>query len=199
MENNHVRVLRELSLKSPRTAMELADAVGAWRHTTLHLGAVRVNAILDVERRRGHVSREGYAESSYHNVRAFLWKITPAGQAWLEEGSWEQRGKVTAERKARWALRSAQSSALIEYLDREARAHGWGMDTPVPERKAAIQAMHEVGCTLQSIADVFGISREYVRLILRGYLVRNGQKEPVGSSGLLRREARMVWARKGNS
>jgi hypothetical protein len=199
METNHVRVLRELSRKSPQTSMELADAVGAWRHTTLHRGAIRVNAILGVERERGHVSREGFADSGYHGIRAFLWKITPAGQAWLDEGSWKLRGTMAAERKARWAMTTAHSNALIEYLDREARAHGWDMDTPAPQRKTAIQEMHEMGCTLQSMGDIFGISREYVRLILQGYMMRNGTKLPVGSSGLTRRKGHLAWIEKENS
>jgi len=196
VENNHVRVLKALSLKSPRTSRELADAVGAWPGRTPHLAAVRVNAILDVEQRRGHVARAGFTRSNYKNVHAFLWKITPAGQAWLEAEPWTQRGRNLSARKARAIRNRAWDSALIEYLDREARAHDWSHETPAAERKAAICQMRAMGCTLQAIADVFGITGEYVRLIQQGHMVRNGKSIPVGSDSLTRREGHLVFTEK---
>jgi len=186
MENNHVRVLRALARKSPQTSMKLAAAAGAWSRRTPHYGAVRVNDILSVELGRGRVARAGITRSSHNNVPTFLWEITPAGQAWLEEESWTWHSTRTAERQERCAMTMAQRSALIEYLDREARARGWGMDTPVAERRAAIFAMREMGCTLQAIGDIFGITREYVRLILQGHMKRAGRIIPVGSTGTLR-------------
>jgi hypothetical protein len=195
METNHIRVLKELARKSPRTSRSLAEAVGAWKQPHPR-GMVRVNAILTAEARRGHTRTVGKVPSSYNNTPAFLWEITPAGREWLDAGTWKvdhSHAAMSAEQERRRAHRSA----LLEHLDREARINDWGMDTSVEERRAAIIAMRELGCSLQAVGDVFGITAEYARLIVIGSQKRGGVEMPLGKSGKVNRRGH--WVRLENT
>jgi len=186
MGTNHTRVLKVLAAGGPRIARDIAAGTGAWPGIDPHFAAVRVNAILKAEAARGHVRQSGTTRSRYHNVTAFLWDITPAGRVRLEEKP------LRPGRNARVSMNAAWSSALVEHLDREARIHDWGTETSAHDRKAACISMRGLGCTLQSIADVFGVSREYIRLILRGYQVRGDTNLPIGTSGKVLREGHLV-------
>jgi hypothetical protein len=152
---------------------------------------VRVNAILATEARRGHVRTAGKVPSSYNNTPAFLWEITPAGREWLAAGTWKADRSRAGIRQAQ-ELARARRSALLEHLDREARINDWGMDTPVEERRAAIIAMRELGCSLQAVGDVFGITAEYARLIVIGSQKRGGREIPLGTSGKVNRRGHWV-------
>lgn len=194
METNHVKILKVLAAsKTPMLSRQISAATGAWAQLPPIRGQVRTNSILLTEAGYGHVRRAGVDKQRYHNTPAYLWEITPAGREWLDCGQWKLRGVLTAERGRKVAMNSARNGALLEHLDREARIHDWGPETSASDRRKAIREMRDLGCTLQSIADVFGITREYVRLILLGYQKRaNGQRQAIGVSGKVNRKGRWV-------
>lgn len=183
METNHVKILKELAVRSPQTSRQLSDTVGAWDDKPPERGPVRVNQILITEAGYGRVRRAGVSRDAYHNTPAFLWELTCAGQEWIDSGDWRHRGRVSVVRAERSAYSRAHRSALIEHLDREARAHDWGPESTAAERRRAIIEMHDLGCTLQAIGDVFGVTREAIRLILVGYKKQHGRTILVGKTG----------------
>lgn len=179
-EPTHVRLLRVLAGKSPQTSKQIAVAAGLADIRTPHRASVYANTVLNIELERGHTRKAGIVRSEYHNVPTILWEITPAGHEYLGGASWTWASTAKEERAGRWSLAIAQRRALVEHLDRESCLHGWGPGTPAPERRDAIVAMRGSGCTLQSLADTFGITREYVRLIAAGRYRRGDQWVSVG-------------------
>ncbi len=130
-----------------------------------HLLAKTRNALV-VHQRHGRVRQAGFAHGSYNNSRSILWKITPAGRTWLRindpEKVAERRAAVRAAADER-ASRQENCKRLIQEAEKE-----YGPGTAPSIRREVSRLLRAEGCTLQSIADIFGVTRELIRVDCRG-------------------------------
>lgn len=117
---------------------------------------------LAIHEHHGRVRRIGYAYGTYNNARSIVWKITPMGRSWLLINAPE---KVAARREANRAIAAdrARRKANCERLLEEAR-ESFGKGTPAVTRRQVSRLLRAEGCTLQSIADIFGVTRELIRV-----------------------------------
>lgn len=148
------------------TSAELADAVGLWPDAPRINRQSRVNAALRAMQARGQVDVAG-VRRVYNNIPSHLWGITQRGIDELGK-PWPPPPTRTflyrrelAERKAA----KAESAVLIAaYVDDMKWRLELDAATPVPLRRAAILDLRRHGATLAQCAQVFGISREQVRV-----------------------------------
>lgn len=107
----------------------------------------------------------------YHNVPTYRWFITSAGVHYLaigmDAGIRRQR-REQAERQyaVEEAHRKLVSDALTEAYDKYDPE-----TTDRCERDQVMRKLREQGCTLHDIGQVFGVTRERVRQILKGYRI----------------------------
>jgi hypothetical protein len=137
-----------------------------------------VNTILQDRLGRGWVKRSERMEPSsyYNNVPVWRWFITPAGIEHAKEGP---PGVQAAERRARQEqLRTSYQAKVIRRQELAAQAirEGYGPQSSAYERAAKVYELRAQELTLQQIGDVFGITRETVRVILNS----TGQPPAVG-------------------
>jgi DNA-binding MarR family transcriptional regulator len=135
---------------------------------TLNLRNTRINTVLHVFERNGHV-RRGHLEYDVTDGRrrAYRWYITPGGLEYLNGGMKNGRTVRRMEREAR--IR-AENAAYRQRVDEAAdtAAEKYGPRTPPCERERAILRLRDAGVTLQEIGDIFCLSRERVRQIEKG-------------------------------
>jgi len=167
LEPRPIRILRALAdaslqtLSTPALVGRLAEGIQPNQRALSWYGR-----ILRSHEERGLVQRAGTAAAAYNNVPSILWRITPAGRAWLRDCD------MAAAQAAQWAAEQAERdaqtariAALREEAADEATAK-YGPGTPASVRRAAVPALREVGLTLERIGVIFGVSRKQIRLDL---------------------------------
>jgi hypothetical protein len=136
-------------------------------HDTLQRRMCVVNQVLYRLRHRQRVIR-GPKEPTkyYHRVPTYRWFITPAGVHYLATGM--EKGA----RQARWEQAERKRAELAEYrrhladLLTEAYDRIDPQTAPKCERERVMRELRTAGCTLESIGEVFGVTRERVRQVL---------------------------------
>jgi hypothetical protein len=174
---------RELISGSPRVLeimRILADAGDAgecapdiarrFTHMSVQRRNSRVNQYLNQLRPRGYVRRcESHEPSHYYNnVRMFRWFITPAGREYLASGGFSAVMAVAQERR-----QLSEAAAQVHEAQRQqviAAAPALVRNLP-PDCKTAraelIIKLRSRNLRLHEIGEVFSISRERVRQIIR--------------------------------
>jgi len=110
----------------------------------------------------GHVERAGRAPNG-RGRPAIIWRITPAGRGWLDEHDNAPALAAAAAAQAQRQTQQAQRTATERdrALD-EARAT-FNRQTPRTSRKRVAHQLRDLGCTLDQIGAVFGVSKERIR------------------------------------
>jgi predicted ArsR family transcriptional regulator len=94
---------------------------------------------------------------------AILWRITPAGRAWLDEHDQAQARAAAAAAEAQRKTEQAQHAATErDHALDKARAT-FNRQTPRASRKRAAHQLRDLGATLDQIGAVFHISKERIR------------------------------------
>jgi len=139
-----------------------ANGGGGHQSKELQRLLAKTRNALVVHQRHGRVRQSGFAYGSYQNSRSIIWKITPKGRAWLNlnepEKVAERRAATRAAAKDRTARRES-----CEQLIQEAKKE-YGPGTAPPIRREVSRLLRAEGCTLQSIADIFDVTRELIRV-----------------------------------
>lgn len=143
-----------LSLSTPELARETAADVQPWR-----AALARCGGLLRYQEALGHVRQAGTVRGAYRNVPAIAWQITDDGRQWLDER--EQALTVKAEQPAR----NMRAEAKRAWHLKEARA-SYDRSAPRPVRKQVAHQLRDLGCTLDQIGLVFGMTGATIRLDL---------------------------------
>jgi len=139
-----------------------ANGGGGHQSKELQRLLAKTRNALVVHQRHGRVRQSGFAYGNYQNSRSIIWKITPKGQAWLNLNEPEK----VAERRAATRAAAEERAARLEscrQLIEEARKE-YGPETIPPIRREVSRLLRAEGCTLQSIADIFDVTRELIRV-----------------------------------
>jgi hypothetical protein len=153
-ETRPVRLLRALAqTPEPLTASALASLL-AEPGPRLRL-LMSYDQALRRHEQAGHVERAGRATKG-RGRPAIIWRITIAGRGWLD-----QRDKAPALAAAAVAAAQRTATERDQALD-EARA-AFNRQTPRTRRKRAAHQLRDLGCTLDQIGAVFGVSKERIR------------------------------------
>jgi hypothetical protein len=111
--------------------------------------------ILRRHEQAGHVERAGHVPQR-RGRPATIWRITPAGRAWLDHH--DQAPALAAAAAAQAQRAAAARARALE----EARAT-YDRETPRINRKHAAHQLRDLGCTLDQIGAVFHVSKERIR------------------------------------
>jgi hypothetical protein len=165
-----VTALRSLRDDGPQTSMQLTLRLDPYPGTDVTQSRNGLNQRLAALRRDGLARVAGTTPAAYHNTPSFVWEITPAGQAYLDNY------RVRAEERR---LAATRKEDALRWLIREAMAHRWGPGTPVAERRQIARALRGEGILLDWIAAVFDVTRECIRLDCAGLVTRGGGRVQV--------------------
>lgn len=128
--------------------------------------AARVNSVLMVQQRQGHVRRGGLERSPYyHGTPVYRWYITPEGVAYLTDGGWDASVRRSVQQRG---LKAAGKRALTEHraeIVREATRRAEQAEGCRALRSQIVVWAHGEGLTWAAIGKVFGITRERARQI----------------------------------
>lgn len=150
-------------LSTPRLLELLGDV-----HSDSHVGALtKVGQALRSQKRAGRVRQAGQVPGAWQRGPAVIWQITDVGRAWLAYRKLEAEAAPAA---VQAADRAAAARAQEKQQDRKRRAAllagaaaSYSRETPTWERRQVVPTLRAEGCTLQEIADVFGLTREMIR------------------------------------
>jgi predicted ArsR family transcriptional regulator len=159
-ETRPARLLRALAqnpepLSAPALASLLAEPGRRRRLLATY------DRILHRHEQAGHVERTGRVPKR-RGRPAIIWRITPAGRAWLDD---YDKAPALAAAAAAAQRRTEQAQRAAAERDRaldEARAT-FSRETPRISRKRAAQQLRDLGCTLDQIGAVFHVSKERIR------------------------------------
>jgi DNA-binding PadR family transcriptional regulator len=160
-ETRPARLLRALAqnpeaLSAPALASLLAEP--GRRRKLL----VSYDRILSRHEQAGHVERAGRVPNR-RGRPATLWRITPAGRAWLDEHDQAPARAAAAAAEAQRKTEQAQRAATErDHALDEARAT-FNRQTLRTDRKRAAHQLRDLGATLDQIGAVFHVSKERIR------------------------------------
>jgi hypothetical protein len=144
---------------------------GENRNYQLQRHLARVRGALVIHQQHGRVRQRGFAHGTYNNVRSIVWQITAKGRVWLDNHAPDQiqarRNEAAAIATSRDLQRQHQERLLAEAKET------YGVDTPPGTRREVSRMLKDEGCTLQSIADIFGVTRQLISLDCLGSNGRN--------------------------
>lgn len=140
------------------TAPDLIERLGEGIE---HFSALRAYGN-DLRRRerKGHVERAGQIPGAYHNVPTTVWRLTGAGRDYLAYLDAAPEREADAQRAATELAEAAIVRAHA--LTRAAATYG-GRQVPRAERRKAAAELRSLGCMLEEIGQVFGVTREMIR------------------------------------
>lgn len=129
-----------------------------------------VNTILNQRLEAGLVRRSRRKEPStvYHNVPTWRWFITAAGLYLSSQGPAWYRAEQEKAKRDRFRQDLEDRFRLRQQAAEQAIADGYGPHTPRCQRQPKIVELREQHLTLDEIGLIFGVTREYVRLIVLG-------------------------------
>jgi hypothetical protein len=156
-----IRILRALAAAGPGgvSTPALTDQLG---YTVPRQSALCHNGeILRRFKDRGLVAVAGWTPGGRRKGSAAIWAITRAGRDWLRKAEARQADDAAARRvKADRAGAAAWREKLLAGMRKE----GYGRNTPVAVRRQVSRDLLTRGFTLQQIGDLFGVTREAIRL-----------------------------------
>lgn len=154
-----IRIMRALAaapsgLSTPALVAELAEGVEPHQKALSWYGQ-----ILRKRANLGHVEKAGTAPGSWQRSPAIIWRITDEGRGVLAHIDDEpaRRAELEQARIEQDAAVRARRAALAQ------AAHVYSRSTPRTERRSAAIRLRELGCTLEEIGQVFGVTREMIR------------------------------------
>jgi hypothetical protein len=160
-ETRPARLLRALAqnpepLSAPALASLLAEPGRRRRLLATY------DRILHRHEQAGHVERTGRVPKR-RGRPAIIWRITPAGRAWLDDyDKAPARAAAAAAAAQRQTEQAQRTAAERDHALDQARAT-FNRQTPRTDRKCAAHQLRDLGCTLDQIGAVFGVSKERIR------------------------------------
>ena len=143
------------------TTSQISDAMGEGRGTT---PLSWYGGILRAAMGRGWVTRDAKRlPGGWQQGSSYVWHITPAGAERIAE-YYEVRDGVRRQANLQLARKQEQRERVAAEL-RSAQERVAGM-TP-QEKYDLVVHLRGLPCTLQEIADVFGVSRQWISLVLK--------------------------------
>jgi hypothetical protein len=159
-EARPIRIMRALAgapdgLSTPAIVAELAEGIPSNQRALSWYGQ-----ILRSRAKQGHVENAGKISGrGWQRPPVIIWRITGEGRKLLARIDDEPARKARAEQAAieQEEASRAQTSALAE------AARLYSRHTPRSVRRPAAARLRELGCSLEEIGQVFGVSREMIR------------------------------------
>lgn len=164
-ETRRARLIRALARSpGPLSTCELADLLAEPGPRKRLLP--RDCETLRREEQAGRVRRAAGRTTCRHGRAAVIWAVTDAGLAWLDE---HDQARVLAVAAAAEAVRKAEegrraATERVRALN-DARVF-FDRQTSRRERKRVAHRLRDLGCTLDEIGLVFGVSKEMIRVDL---------------------------------
>jgi hypothetical protein len=159
-EARPIRIMRALAeapdgLSTPALVAELAEGMKSHQRALSQYGQ-----ILRSHARQGHVEKAGKMSGrGWQRPPVIVWRITGEGRKLLAHIDDEPARKARAVQEAieQEEASRAQTSALAE------AARLYSRNTPRSVRRPVAVRLRELGCNLEEIGQVFGVSREMIR------------------------------------
>jgi hypothetical protein len=142
-------------LSTPALVAELAEDMKSHQRALSQYGQ-----ILRSRAKQGHVENAGKISGrGWQRPPVTIWRITGEGRKLLAHIDDEPARKARAEQAAieQEEASRAQTAALAE------AARLYSRHTPRSVRRPAAVRLRELGCSLEEIGQVFGVSREMIR------------------------------------
>lgn len=155
------RLLEVLGEGGTFTSLALADSAGVGQDRSVQHRQARVNSALARLRACGLARLAGWGPGRRTRGYPFLWEITPAGREWLATPPPMTRADCEAiARQDRLERRERAEKALasVKSVSR--------LVTPT-KRYEVMSMLRAEGCSLDQIGEVYGVTRERARQILR--------------------------------
>jgi hypothetical protein len=187
-ESRRTRLLGALvqrARSTPELVTELAENL-PWPYRQV---LSRYGNDLRILEERGLVSRVGWANAQRGGFQSRVWEITAAG---VEELAWRQQEPS----------RRAQARAHLSALGEQRRARQvllnglrqqYGPATSRQDRLPVVAMLRQEGCTLEEIAQVFGVTRQMISIDTRYKpKTRGGRARTAGQRFLLAQQAERI-------
>lgn len=127
----------------------------------------RFGQVLRSAEEQGQVRRVGEVPSGTLRGRAVVWVITDEGRKWpaVVAARAAEAAQVKAEREEQARKDIRQQAACKAALEEAAQGHATS-PLELEDRRRVEAQLRLMGCTLESIGEAFGLTRECVRLDL---------------------------------
>lgn len=156
-ESRPVRIMRALAAApqgrpTPALVAELGEAAEpralSW-----------YGSILRSYAKKGHVEEAGRTPGGWQRCPAVIWRLTDKGREMLAYIDAEPNRQAAFEqaRISQEAARQLRIAALAE------AASLYSQRTPRSQRRPAAVRLRGLGCTLEEIGQIFGVTREMIR------------------------------------
>lgn len=157
-EGRPTRILRALDrspdgLSTLQLAAELAEGIDRSRFLSWY------GEILRRYREAGRVEEIGRTKGGYQQCPSVIWRITDEGRKLL--ACIDDAPRLEAERARANAELAEAAQRRAEALAEGARLYS--RQTPRGERWNATVRLRQLGCTLEEIGQLFGVTREMIR------------------------------------
>jgi hypothetical protein len=151
------RILRALAgHPAGLTTTQLTGILGEPRTTAV---LTWYGQILRTQEKAGRVARPRQTAGAWQQAPAFIWELTTQGAGRVREidGAIRAADEAMAAYPAAVAAAAGRGRRLAD-----ARA-SYGRETPRIVRQQVARELRELGCTLDEVGPVFGVSREAIR------------------------------------
>lgn len=158
-ESRPVRIMRALAaapngLSTPAIVAELAEGVEPKQRALCWYGGILRNHV-----KMGHVEQVGKTPGGWQRRPAIVWAITEGGRellAYIDDAPARDAAYQVAQVQQAEAVQ-LRTTALAE------AASVYSPRTPRMERRPAAIRLRTLGCTLEEIGQIFGVTREMIR------------------------------------
>lgn len=156
------KILRLLVDDGPMTSRELAARIPYQPSLPWQRRQSGINGYLHDLRKRGHTEVMGEVRAG-RNVPAKIWAATSDGEVALTL-PWPPPPSKTSHRMSQIRERAHAREIIAAMIERERK--GRGRHTPPAERRLIVADWQRRGASYGQMAEVFGVSREQIRLDL---------------------------------
>lgn len=158
-ESRTIRILRVLrrspgGLSTPQLVAELAEGIEPLQKALTWYGG-----ILRRHEDQGNVERAGRTPGGWQQGISTIWHLTDQGEKFL---AYADEAPVREAERQRLAAEMTEAARMrADALAEAARECSRG--TPRTERRIIAGRLRQLGCSLEEIGQVFGVSREMIR------------------------------------
>lgn len=158
-ENRPLRILRAIAasphgLAAPGLVAELAEGIEPHQKALAWYGT-----ILRAHAGNGLIARAGKTEGGWQRCPAFIYRITGEGLARLAHIDDEPNRKAAHDK----ALAQAEEASERRHAALAEAGRVYSRATPRDDRRTAALQLRNLGCSLEEIGGIFGVTREMIR------------------------------------
>lgn len=158
-ENRPLRILRAIAaspegMAAPGLVEELAEGIQPRQQALTWYGS-----ILRRHAQNGLIARAGKTEGGWQRCPALIYQITDEGIARLDYVDDEPNRKAAYDK----ALAEAGEAAALRHAALMEAASIYSRATPRAERRAIALHLRNLGCSLEEVGGIFGVTREMIR------------------------------------